>query len=347
MTQKKYDLTFHYFRAFAILSVMLTHMWVGPLLDDDGSSGKLLDSLRQCLFHSSTIYFIFISGYLFDHVNRRRAFRLLRFYKAKLLHVFCPYCVLSLLLLGTAWVAHNAFHIDIAFINEGTPVASLADVLECLCYGTACLVPYWYIPFILSVFSISPVIHCLRDSLLRRIMVPAAILPLLVPRGLLFFFRNYCFFFPVFLLGVVFSRHRGTCMAFIRQHIVMIRLVAVFTSLLILLDCYHSFIPNIEAAFYVQKLCIGSWILDVLEDLDREVAALDLLAQCSFPLFFLHVIFQNLLQDHLFVLFSTVLSRQTVLVATLTAGTEIVLCLLCILLIRRLLGRHSRYVIGG
>ena len=85
----------------------------------------------------------------------------------------------------------------------------------------------------------------------------------------------------------------------------------------------------------------------MLEDLDREVAALDLLAQCSFPLFFLHVIFQNLLQDHLFVLFSTVLSRQTVLVATLTAGTEIVLCLLCILLIRRLLGRHSRYVIGG
>ena len=121
MTQKKYDLTFHYFRAFAILSVMLTHMWVGPLLDDDGSSGKLLDSLRQCLFHSSTIYFIFISGYLFDHVNRRRAFRLLRFYKAKLLHVFCPYCVLSLLLLGTAWVAHNAFHIDIAFINEVRP----------------------------------------------------------------------------------------------------------------------------------------------------------------------------------------------------------------------------------
>lgn len=347
MTQKKYDLTFHYFRAFAILCVMLTHIWVDPLFDDDGGSGKLLDSLRQCLFHSSTIYFIFISGYLFDHVNRRKAFSWLRFYRSKLLNVFCPYCVLSLLLLGTAFVAHNYFQIDIGFINEGTPVASLVDVVECLCYGTACLVPYWYIPFILSVFSFSPILLHLRDSFLRQLMVPAAIMPLLVPRGLLFFFRNYCFFFPIFLLGVLFSRHRPVCMAFIRRHIVMIRCLAVLLSVLILLDCYDSFMPNIEAAYYVQKLCIGSWVLDMLEDMDREVPALDLLAQCSFPLFFLHVIFQNLLQDHLFALFSILLQRQTFLVASMTAATEIALCLLTILLIRRVLGRHSRYIIGG
>ena len=54
MTPKNYDLTFHYFRAFAIVSA------------------KLQDSLRLCLFHSATIYFVFISGYLFDFVNRRK-----------------------------------------------------------------------------------------------------------------------------------------------------------------------------------------------------------------------------------------------------------------------------------
>ena len=108
MTPKNYDLTFHYFRAFAIVSVMLTHMWVGPVLAGSEDAAKLQDSLRLCLFHSATIYFVFISGYLFDFVNRRKGqFPPLRFYKSKIVNVFCPYFILSLLLLagwnGTAY----------------------------------------------------------------------------------------------------------------------------------------------------------------------------------------------------------------------------------------------------
>ena len=55
MTPKNYDLTFHYFRAFAIVSVMLTHMWAGPVLAGSEDAAKLQDSLRLCLFHSATI----------------------------------------------------------------------------------------------------------------------------------------------------------------------------------------------------------------------------------------------------------------------------------------------------
>ena len=46
MTPKNYDLTFHYFRAFAIVSVMLTHMWVGPVLAGSEDAATLQDSLR-------------------------------------------------------------------------------------------------------------------------------------------------------------------------------------------------------------------------------------------------------------------------------------------------------------
>ena len=157
MTQKNYDLTFHYFRAFAIVSVMLTHMWVGPVLAGSEDAARLQDSLRLCLFHSATIYFVFISGYLFDFVNRRKGqFSPLRFYKSKIVNVFCPYLILSLLLLAAGWISHHWFGYDIPFINDGTPVASLWDVLRCLVYGSASLVPYWYIPFIMTVFSSMP-----------------------------------------------------------------------------------------------------------------------------------------------------------------------------------------------
>ena len=267
MTQKHYDLTFHYFRAFAIVSVMLTHMWVGPVLAGSEDAARLQDSLRLCLFHSATIYFVFISGYLFDFVNRRKGpFSPLRFYKSKIVNVFCPYLVLSLLLLAAGWVSHHWFGYDIPFINDGTPVASPGDVLRCLAYGSASLVPYWYIPFIMTVFSAGPLIFHLPTGLLQKILLPAAVLPLLVPRLLVSPLRNLCFFVPIFLMGVYCARNRDACMAFIRRHLGAIRVTAVMSSLLIVADHYFgSFMPNIEGAYYVQKLCIGSWVLDLLE----------------------------------------------------------------------------------
>lgn len=178
MTPKNYDLTFHYFRAFAIVSVMLTHMWVGPVLAGSEDAAKLQDSLRLCLFHSATIYFVFISGYLFDFVNRRKGqFSPLRFYKSKIVNVFCPYFILSLLLLAAGWISHHWFGYDIPFINDGTPVASLWDVLRCLAYGSASLVPYWYIPFIMTGFSVGPLIFHLPTGLLQKILLPASVLP--------------------------------------------------------------------------------------------------------------------------------------------------------------------------
>ena len=180
MTPKNYDLTFHYFRAFAIVSVMLTHMWVGPVLAGSEDAAKLQDSLRLCLFHSATIYFVFISGYLFDFVNRRKGqFSPLRFYKSKIVNVFCPYFILSLLLLAAGWISHHWFGYDIPFINDGTPVASLWDVLRCLAYGSASLVPYWYIPFIMTVFSVGPLIFHMPTGLLQKILLPASVLPLM------------------------------------------------------------------------------------------------------------------------------------------------------------------------
>lgn len=345
MTPKNYDLTFHYFRAFAIVSVMLTHMWVGPVLAGSEDAAKLQDSLRLCLFHSATIYFVFISGYLFDFVNRRKGqFSPLRFYKSKIVNVFCPYFILSLLLLAAGWISHHWFGYDIPFINDGTPVASLWDVLRCLAYGSASLVPYWYIPFIMTVFSVGPLIFHLPTGLLQKILLPASVLPLMVPRLLVSPLRNLCFFVPIFLMGVYCARNRDACMAFIRRHLSAIRVTAVLTSLLIVADHYFgSFMPNIEGAYYVQKLCIGSWVLELLEGMDREVLALDFLARYSFPLFFLHAIFQA----PLFQLLGAALPGQVFTIANLTVTVEIALCILCILGIKKIMGKRSRYLIGG
>ena len=240
-------------------------------------------------------------------------------------------------------MSHHWFGYDIPFINDGTPVASPGDVLRCLAYGSASLVPYWYIPFIMTVFSAGPLIFHLPTGLLQKILLPAAVLPLLVSP-----LRNLCFFVPIFLMGVYCARNRDACMAFIRRHLGAIRVTAVMSSLLIVADHYFgSFMPNIEGAYYVQKLCIGSWVLDLLEGMDREVPVLDFLARYSFPLFFLHAIFQGIFQAPLFQVLGAALPGQVFTIANLTVSVEIALCILCILAIKKVMGKRSRYLIGG
>ena len=65
MEKQGFDLAMHYFRAFAIFSVISVHMWIVPPLEGHESMSRFLDMLRGVLFHSSTLYFVFISGYLF------------------------------------------------------------------------------------------------------------------------------------------------------------------------------------------------------------------------------------------------------------------------------------------
>lgn len=94
MEKQGFDLAMHYFRAFAIFSVISVHMWIVPPLEGHESMSRFLDMLRGVLFHSSTLYFVFISGYLF-HFLAQRKFDLRTYYRKKLLNVIVPYVILS------------------------------------------------------------------------------------------------------------------------------------------------------------------------------------------------------------------------------------------------------------
>ena len=348
MQTKAYDLTFHHFRAFAILCVMFTHLWHEPsFLEGFEAEKRLVTALSDTFFHSSTIYFIFISGYLFEYVNRRKAFSVPAFYLSKIRNVLTPYLVLSCLLLLAGSLMERWCGSVPAFINEGMPLTSLTDVLICLLYGSASLTPYWYIPFILSVFVIAPLFFHMKDSLLNRLLPPLAVLPLLVPRGLLFFFRNYCYFLPIFLLGIFFARTRERCMDFIVRHLRAIVHIAVFTSLVIFANFYLDFIPNTETAYYVQKTAIGMCVILLLERRQQSSPLLDLLARYSFPLFFLHVIVQNICDPALFTSLLSLCGDRLLPVSLLVALLESLLCVLLVRLLKKVLGRRSRLVIGG
>lgn len=345
---KNFDRTFHYFRAFAILSVLGAHMWISPEIEGLEGERKFLECLRSVLFHSSTIYFIFISGYLFDYVYKTRTFDLFKFYKSKVRNVLSPYLFLSLVFIGAAVVFDYVPSLQVPyFINHSHAMLTLPDIADAILFGKACIT-YWYIPFILTVYCISPVLFHIRDRAFIILVVVCSLIPLFIQRDeLTDFFRNYCFFYPVFLLGVFFSRYRDASVNFIKNHVAPIAVVAVAASLLLVSEYYDQHLPSVEIGYYIQRLAIGALVIYGLEVLPFDIELLDILATYSFPLYFLHDLIIYTAQSALFAFGLKLFPHGIFFVTMFTFCAELLFCLAVIYVIKKICGKHSRQIIGG
>ncbi len=344
MAKREFDFGMHYFRAFAILSVMAVHMWIAPPVEGHEELSRFLDMLRGVLFHSSTLYFIFISGYLF-HFLSQNGFRTLTYYRKKLSNVIVPYLFLSVFFTIYAFIWN-------AYTGEIPRFARLASgfgtFFEALLYGN--VVPtYWYIPFIATVFVISPPLLRLDKRRFGLLTLFSAWIPLLIPRTeLTDFFHNYAFFFPLYLIGIFFSMHREAALAFIAERLTLFAAFAAAFTLVLAADRYSPLLPNDEAAYYLQKLCIGACVIHGFERIRHvRVAALDLIARYSFALYFLHDFILFSFQGPLFRAFGHVLPDSLFLVSLLAFGCEVGLCLLLGVSVKKVFGARSRYLIGA
>ncbi len=323
------------------------HIWFAPLLEGLENEKRMMDCVRSVLFHSSTLYFIFISGYLFDYVNKARPFNLCRFYLSKVKNLLCPYLFLSTLFVGLSIVMDNMAMPIPPFINHGTVLREPADIALAYLWGTAC-VTYWYIPFILLVYLVAPLLFLIRGRQFTVFTICFALVPFLVQRDeLVDFFRNFCFFFPAFVLGVYFSRNRDVCVCFIGRHKVVIACVAAVLSAVLFIDFHVSMLSSPEIVYYVQRMSIACLVIVFFEEFPFDSVLVDKLAQYSFSLYFLHDFVMWLTGD---VIRQSLLRLPGIGLFWCTTITFIAVLLLCVGLIwcvRRVSGRFSRRFIGS
>ncbi len=343
---QNFDKTFHYFRAFAILSVLGAHTWFAPSVPGMEDESRMLHCARSVLFHSSTIYFIFISGYLFDHVYKTRPFDLSKFYLGKVKHVLSPYLVLSALTILAGMALHASGLPIPAFINHGIPFTTAKDVVLACLRGTAC-VTYWYIPFILLVYLVSPLLRRIHGRPFAVLTVCLSVLPLIVQRDeLVDFGRNFCFFFPSFVIGMSFSRHRTETMGCIRRHLKVFAFVTAAGIVLLCLEFHHQHLPSVETGYYVLRLAAAGLVIDFFETWNFESRLLDIIARYSFPLYFLHDAVMHTLgvrAGHVVLELTGSLFAAT----TFTYCCVVVLCMGLIWAVKRVTGRWSRMLVGG
>lgn len=264
-----FDWGMHYFRAFAILVIMATHY---AFVFDYGT-------LCQVAFTSSTIYFLFISGYLCQYIDARRRESPASYYRKKFLNVILPFLLFSV---GFEFL-RGMFGFNVDCLLR----ILLGDVQA----------QYWYIPFVTLLFLLSPSICRMGNKSLMALTVMSFALFLMFPFRPFGFaiawphtFYLYTYFTFFYIIGFVYCRFKESIDNEIKSYWPLFLLGALLLLLLLWkpelvgLNCTER-----GLAIAMQRFMVLLCVLVGLRFLrDKHILILDLLAKYSFTLYFIH-----------------------------------------------------------
>lgn len=335
----------HYFRAFAILNVIAVHSWHVPSPYSDYPTVSLINLLREVIFHGSTIYFIFISGFLFFYLSPK--FDLYRYYRNKVFYVLLPYVFISTLLFCLFTMRSG--------LSDGSSYGDIGKkFLFTLLHGSA-QIQYWYIPFVLLLFMASPLLLTIPSRVLKIIVIISCLLPLFGTRtGTQITPSQYLYFAPVYLLGAYAAMHYERLTAWVNRNMNFI--VGIFISasvLLILLNGQATYIGIVnvyESFVYLQKMSLCIIMLVLFQKMEnRKIEILNAFATFSFAIYFTHTILgnssklQSWYYSHVFTHFPSLVVPLSILYLAVTALATLSGCMM----FKRIAGRRSRIFIGS
>lgn len=283
---------FDYLRAIAIVLVVASHTY-GPWEPDTNPEYVLVTIIT-----GATAPFVFISGFFFHAVFYRK-FDYRKFLKAKLEKIYAPYLVL----ITAFMVATLLYKANIPFsftIREDPAANRICSFFLNLLIGNR-PVTYWYIPFIMIIFVMSPVvIKFIRMPTKAAIMVMSALFLVSMyihrPTHNINVIQSVVFFFPYYLLGTFYSIHRVVADEWMKRHslALFIALAAIITWMIAhgqvaYLQTWNPFAWKGLDVTVIQKILLIAVLLATLKRVDHiRIPALAYIANVSFAIFFLH-----------------------------------------------------------
>jgi hypothetical protein len=349
----------HSFRGFAILNIVAIHalgiaLAVPANWENDPTAPVYV--LNETLFHDSTLYFALISGLLFSSVLSSRGY--LRFYRNKLLYVLSPYVFCTIVFSVLRWNM------------QGTGVFAwpedlsdyLGSIWPNLVRGEAQFT-YWYIPVLFIMFALTPLL-----SKLTRASSYAAIPAWLIMLSPLVFSRpefaegilqvnvgTVLYFTGAYTAGLYLGNNLGTYLDRIALYQKALLVIALASSVALAvlqfeqINRFGSYSLQ-ESIFYIQKLSIAAIVMVWLQkQAGNQPRLLTFFATEAFSIYFLHIFFILLLADIFWgFLHSTGLKPWTIyLSGPVYFVFALGMSVLVVHVLRRILGKHSRLVIGS
>jgi len=297
---------------------------------------------KELFFHSSTLYFLFISGFLAMHLKEKITWK--RFYLSKFRNVLLPYLVISIgLIFLYAFLGSERQVIDRAFI---------AYKLSAIVNGKVNF-HLWYIPFIIPIFLLTPLLLKLPIRILTFFAVILFFFPLFGTRTATdITWGQYLYFFPVYILGMVANHYWPILELYFAKYMKYIIVFAVLITLLLgnLLNGHNFDFPYpwyIEGLFYVKRMCLTFLVLYGFREIKtNKYPLVGIVAEYSFALYFIHGPIKIFLQPYLFRFLEEMNQVWWLPVSLIYTILLIVFCMLLIRITKLIFGRNSRMLIG-
>lgn len=335
--ESKFRYSLENFRGIAIIFVMFSHVVSLKLIDGVGN-------YLHYLLVDATAWFVFISGYLFYYLEIDK-FNYGKYLSRKLKFVLLPYLILSVPAIWASLLVQRHIMLDL------TP---LEYTLWSLISGGTMVAPMWFIPMIFIFFLLTPIFRILARS---RLIIPVALI------GLVFsvfsfrpFFNNSAFFSFLhfagfYLFGIAAAKHASNLDQLSKnvKSVIILLALAIFLITGVAYPGFSEdpirFIGTVGKFNYVTmgKLALLVVIFLAFERyLNRPHKTLAFMAKISFGLFFIHgfmiVFFGRWLHN---LAYSSLWIEPAAEIGFVILGSIAI-----VVLIKKITGKWSRYVIG-
>jgi probable poly-beta-1,6-N-acetyl-D-glucosamine export protein len=346
----------HNLRGLAIMFVVGVH---AAGYDTDWASHPSIRHFLHTFFDPSegngTILFLFIGGFLFQHLTHNQ-FDFKKYMEAKFLNIILPYILISIPLI----IIRLNTNFDSLSLPAGFQERPVIYQFFYHLFTGSHMPPFWFISTIILFYFTSPLLHAADNRTFYRWGFPLILLSC-------FFtyrsqhnantFLSYLHFIPVYITGMWASFNKEKILALgwkLLAPLLVIYLVLTAADLagnftlqramnfeMVLRDNLVVF--NI----YMFKALILCFALLVIfhKIREKEMPLLDVLGQYSFGVFFVHYILISVSRKTLEI-FGVMIDFD--LITWLIYFTVILMAsIVTVYFVKKLTGRYSRYLIGS
>lgn len=269
------------FRGIAILIIVAYHSMTVRLVswEDDSVCLKVL----RTLLLDCTILFIFISGYLFNHLLPQFSYK--SYLKKKMKYVISPYLIMSapavlFMILDFNFIEKSWIY-NTGLMNKSV----ITDILLLEITGSQWY-HFWFIPMMIIFYLLAPAFRFVANNPGIYYIIPFIIIISFVvgrPADNSNPFQSFLYYLPVYLLGSFSSQFYSQ----VRKAIIK---YWHFLVILFLFSSYIIYSGSVSSVSLFQKVILCYIVLALMINHDHsEAPVLEILAKYSFGIYFIHM----------------------------------------------------------
>lgn len=324
----------HSFRALAILFIVAGHSIDAFIWKDNYEISRVL----RIFISNGSVLFVFIAGYLFQHLSAR--YETKKYLLTKLKNVIIPYIIISIPAIFVFVVLLKRESVWIGFYD-----APIIQQISAFYLTGFHLAPLWFVPMIALFYLVAPLLIKADKRKVFYYCIPLFILAsCLVHRGGMPYIK-FIHFFSVYVIGMWCSHYKEQLNPILSKNIILFGLAVLMFSFAFYEFAFTT--ATMTYLNYLQKVTMSLFFMGALIKAGPKLdfKFINTVAHVSFGIFFLHSYILTIGKLAYQKVFSTP-PQGTLLSYLFVVLMTMVLTTLVVLIIKHFTKSKSRYLVG-